>query len=68
MVTETYYIKEEMTAEEIETQKKEDEKRKSPAAKSNLTSKKVQKPNQVSSQNGPMKQKSISAFFKPKSK
>merc|ERR1712131_455353 len=34
MVTETYFVKEEMTSEEIEKQKKEDEKRKSPAAKS----------------------------------
>ena len=68
MVTETYYVNEEMTNEEIEKQKKEDEKRKSPAAKSNPSSKKVAPKPSVAAQKGSMKQKSISSFFKPKSK
>ena len=68
MVTETYYVKEEMTNEEIEKQKKEDEKRKSPAAKSNPAPKKITSKSSASAQKGSMKQKSISSFFKPKSK
>ena len=68
MVTETYYVKEEMTNEEIEKQKKEDEKRKSPAAKSNPAPKKIASKSSASAQKGSMKQKSISSFFKPKSK
>ena len=55
-----------MTNEEIEKQKKEDEKRKSPAAKSNPVAKKIT--SKSNAQKGSMKQKSISSFFKPKSK
>lgn len=64
MVTETYYVKEEMTNDEIEKQKKEDEKRKSPANPKKI----VSKSSAASSQKSSMKQKSISSFFKPKSK
>ena len=66
MVTETYFSEEEITKEEMEKEKSKEEKKKSemkklappPPAKKSAPAVKASK--------GPMKQKSISAFFKKK--
>ena len=65
MVTETYFSEEEITKEEMEKEKAKEEKKKSEVKKLALPPTKKSAP-AVKANKGPMKQKSISAFFKKK--